>query len=188
MKFVPSASVRGGCEKDSTEGLSDWVVLKRRRWTTRTSIKILEHGRANWPRTACRSGKSTRSIADVLSWHSNRVLHNRSTKQKFPHLRTGLADQFSFVNGGQFLDGRLHPARFRLVQAGKLDEQPARWIGTGVTRPRAGNVLCIAHGTSASPLVLVPPARGATGETWGQFYGDANAGTCNLTRKRVRIS
>src|ERR1700687_248028 len=98
------------------------------------------------PRTACRSSKSTRSIADVQEWHSKCVLNNRSTEQDFPYLSTGLADQFPLVNGGQFLDRRLHPASFRLVQAGKLDEQPTRWIGTGAARPRAGHVLCVAHG------------------------------------------
>src|SRR5205807_3817049 len=97
------------------------------------------------PRTACRSSKSTRSIAHVQAWRSKCMFQNRSTEQDFPHLSTCLVDQFPLVNGGQFLDRRLHPASFRLVHADKIDEQPARWIGTGVARPRAGNVLCVAH-------------------------------------------
>jgi hypothetical protein len=73
------------------------------------------------------------------------LLRNLSNQQEFAHLSTGLADQLPLVSRGQFLDRRLHPASFRLVHAGKLDEQPARWIRTGVARPRAGNVLCVAH-------------------------------------------
>jgi len=98
-----------------------------------------------WPRTACRSTKSIRSIADVRGWYSIYLLRNQSTEQDFAHLSTSLANQFPLVNRGQFLDRRLHPASFRLVHAGKLGEQPARWIRMGVARPRAGNMLCVAH-------------------------------------------
>ena len=70
---------------------------------------------------------------------------NQSAEQEFSHGGTGLADQFPFVCGVQFLDRRLHPAGFRLVQAGELDEQPTRGIGLCVTRTISGDVLCVAR-------------------------------------------
>jgi hypothetical protein len=80
-----------------------------------------------------------------MRW-SNCVFGKRSTEQEFARGTCGLADQFPLVDGGQFLDRRLHLPGFRLVQAGELDEQPARRIGTSVARPGAGNVLGVAHG------------------------------------------
>jgi hypothetical protein len=77
---------------------------------------------------------------------ANRVFSNQSTEQEFPRGSAGLADQFPLVDGGQFLDRRFHPAGFRLIRGDELDEQQARRIGTGVARPGAGDVLCVAHG------------------------------------------
>ena len=46
----------------------------------------------------------------------------------------------------QFLDRGLHPAGFRLIEAGELHEQAQRRVGTRVAGTRSGDMLCIADG------------------------------------------
>ena len=73
------------------------------------------------------------------------VFVRRSTEQDFSGGSISLAHQFPLIDGGQFLDRRLHSAGFRLVQAGEPDEEPCRWICAGVASPSAGYVLCVTH-------------------------------------------
>ena len=72
-------------------------------------------------------------------------VHQTSTEQEFSGGSISLTHQFPLIDGGQFLDCRLHSAGFRLVHAGEPDEQPCRWICAGVPSPSAGDVLCVTH-------------------------------------------